>query len=136
MDKEQIKIPVEGFKISKQLVGIICKELGDAELENYRYAILNFRDPDYSAENGGFHPVEIAITGLGFISYITDFCYVGSHYMAELVKDIDFDFTCQQYLSGNMPIREIEAKALFKLWEDNFCAYYEMGVFTVKKEFN
>jgi hypothetical protein len=38
---------------------------------------VNFRDPTYSAEFGGYHPVEIRISAKGEIEYITDFAYVG-----------------------------------------------------------
>ena len=42
---------------------------------------INFRDPTYSAESGGFHPVEIRLerqNNTWHLCYITDFVYVGS----------------------------------------------------------
>ena len=39
------------------------------EYENSEAVVLNFRDPTYSAENGGYHPVEIRLENDG------DGCY-------------------------------------------------------------
>ena len=50
---------------------------------------INFRDPTYSAESGGFHPVEIRLerqNNTWHLCYITDFVYVGSGPCAELAK--------------------------------------------------
>jgi len=48
-------------KISQQLVTIISKELAKSEVDISEGFIINFRDPDYSAESGGYHPVEICV---------------------------------------------------------------------------
>ena len=48
---------------------------------------INFRDPNYSAENGGFHPVEIRLEKHGVtwqLCYITDFTYVGIGPLSDL----------------------------------------------------
>ena len=101
---------------------------------------LNFRDPDYSAENGGFHPVEIRLVKSGTdwqISYITDFAYVGAGYFAELAKELDFDFGCQQYtygLFGNIPPDELAE--LFSLWAENFMQFTQMDIFTISTSFD
>jgi hypothetical protein len=83
---------------------------------------INFRDPDYSAENGGFHPVEIRLekrSDTWHFCYITDFCYVGSGYTAELAKDLDFDFQAGvfQNLFGVFPIEQ--ATDMYQIWEGN-----------------
>ena len=65
--------------------------------------------------------------------YITDFCYVGSGDMAELAKDLDFDFDAGvfQNLFGTYPLEQ--AIEIFQVWESNF-VYYAMisQIFTIK----
>ena len=78
-------------KISQQLVAIISKELAKTEVDTTEGVILNFRDPDYSAESGGYHPMEIYVNAEGRIQYITDFAYYGQGPYAELDKELDFD---------------------------------------------
>ncbi|MBJ2137917.1 DUF2787 domain-containing protein [Paraglaciecola chathamensis] len=84
---------------------------------------INFRDPDYSAKNGGFHPVEIRLEKRNDVwefCYITDFCYVGRGFTAELAKDLDFDFQAGvfQNLFGVFPIEQ--ATDIYQIWEANF----------------
>ena len=99
-----------------------------APYENEKAVTINFRDPNYSADDGGYHPVEIRLEneddGWRFC-YITDFCYVGSGQMAELAKDLDFDFDAGvfQNLFGTYPIEQ--AIEMFQIWETNF-VYYAM----------
>ena len=78
--------------VSDQLVAIIQHQLDQADCDASSGFTLNFRDSDYSAESGGYHPVEIAVDDCGRIRYITDFAYFGSGPYAELDKEIDFDF--------------------------------------------
>ena len=93
---------------------------------NEKSVTINFRDPNYSIDDGGYHPVEIRLEnesdGWRF-SYITDFCYVGSGYCAELAKDLDFDFDAGvfQNLFGTYPIEQ--AIEMFQIWETNFVYY-------------
>ena len=117
--------------VSNRLVRIILSELDRVKHLLGHMAILNFRDPDYSAERGGFHPVEIMIGSNGRIEYITDFAFCGGPY-PELVKEVDFDF--QSGIFGHMgKIYPIESGSeLYKLWESNFIEYYQMGVFSVE----
>jgi hypothetical protein len=90
---------------------------------------INFRDITYSPKNGGFHPVEVMISENGVIQYITDFAYTG--YPAELVKEIDFDFSAGvlQHFGNKYHIGY--SHTLFNIWQLNFCSYYNMGVYTV-----
>jgi hypothetical protein len=105
--------------------------------ENEKAVTINFRDPNYSSDDGGYHPVEIRLEneadGWRFC-YITDFCFVGSGYCAELAKDLDFDFDAGvfQNLFGVYPIEQ--AIEMFQIWESNF-VYYAMvsKVFTIQK---
>lgn len=119
------------LSISDALVRIIEDEIGRAKVDASGGAVINFRDPDYSAEKGGYHPVEIAVTSDGQMLYITDFSYAGTPPYAELVKELDFDFdieTCQQF---DHLFRLKQAGGLFALWQRNFVSYYGMGMYTV-----
>jgi hypothetical protein len=105
--------------------------------KNEKAVTINFRDPSYSADEGGYHPVEIRLENEGDgwrFCYITDFCYVGSGYMAELAKDLDFDFDAGvfQNLFGTYPIEQ--AIEVFQVWESNFVYYAIVSkVFTIQK---
>ncbi|WP_223303657.1 DUF2787 family protein [Colwellia psychrerythraea] len=107
-----------------------------APYENENGVTINFRDPNYSADDGGYHPVEIRLENDGDgwrFCYITDFCYVGSSYMAELAKDLDFDFDAGvfQNLFGTYPIEQ--ALEMFQIWETNFVFYAMVSkVFTIQ----
>jgi hypothetical protein len=127
--------------ISKQLVQILDKELQNAypTLEETQFLgsmTFNFQDPDYCAEQGGYHPVEIRISNgiKGFtLDYITDFSYVGSGWCRELAKELDFDLQagiCEARFCGVIPVTE--ASELFSLFQENFLSYYQMDIFTTK----
>jgi len=118
-------------KISPQLVAIICQELAKSEVDITDGFIINFRDPDYSAESGGYHPVEICVNAEGRIQYITDFAYYGQGLYAELDKELDFDFSYGRFqqMGRDYPIKQ--GASLFKIWQSNFCSYYRSQVFSV-----
>jgi hypothetical protein len=103
--------------------------------KNEKSITINFRDPSYSVDDGGYHPVEIRLENEGDgwrFCYITDFCYVGSGYCAELAKDLDFDFDAGvfQNLHGIYAIEQ--ATEIYMIWEMNFMCYADdMKVFTV-----
>ncbi|MGD8111325.1 DUF2787 domain-containing protein [Vibrio sp. TRT 17S01] len=107
--------------------------LNNEALATSRYLVFNFRDKTYSADDGGFHPVEIAIchtsTGEWSIEYITDFAYMGNHY-PELERNLDFDFRVGQFFvayRGWLSMRgSRDAKELYQLWESSFLAYVDM----------
>lgn len=107
-----------------------------ASYANNEAVVLNFRDPKYSANDGGYHPVEMRLENEGDgwrFCYITDFCYIGSGYMAELTKNMDFDFDAGvfQNMFGTYAIKQ--AIEIFQVWETNF-VYYAMvsKVFTIQ----
>ena len=95
---------------------------------------FNFRDTGYSAENGGWHPVEIRIeqeNDQWHFSYITDFSYVGHPY-PELAKEVDFDFDngiASFLFMKQVPISCDDVMDFYQMWEMNFLAYVEMEVF-------
>jgi len=118
-------------KISQQLVAIISQEIEASNVDTSDGVILNFRDPDYSAESGGYHPVEICVNAEGRIQYITDFAYFGQGPYAELDKELDFDFSYGRFqqMGREYPIKQ--GASLFKIWQSNFCSYYRSQVFSI-----
>ena len=133
--KHDIKLDGSPLPISDALKTLLQKMLNDeskhADEEVLSCIIFNFRDPTYSAESGGFHPVEIFISterkgsSQCTIDYITDFALVGHPY-PELVKEIDFDFTNKRFLmafGGSFSLDDNESKSFYKLWESNFISY-------------
>ncbi|WP_088210563.1 DUF2787 family protein [Shewanella sp. Shew256] len=97
---------------------------------------INFRDPSYSADAGGFHPVEIRLeysqaTSMWQVCYITDFAYQGRYY-PELEKDIDFNFAessgYQAYV-GFHPLSHFSG--LYRLWEANFRSYVVDDIYLI-----
>jgi RimJ/RimL family protein N-acetyltransferase len=126
------------FAVSERLLKILqdaAKHLEQAE-QSLDAMTFNFRDPDYSADTGGYHPTELRIinTDKGWIfDYITDFSYQGMGYMAELTKEIDFLF--QEEVAYHLYTGEHKAEnvtSLFKLWQENFISYVNSGVFKVE----
>ncbi|MBL4682555.1 MAG: DUF2787 family protein [Pseudomonadales bacterium] len=117
------------YTISPKLI-ILLEKLTD-DLDGVGITV-NFRDPTYSAKFGGYHPVEIRISSNGEIEFITDFAYVGLGQDAELVKEIDFDFSCGIFGHVYCPDKPIEVGYhLYSIWEMNFLSYVEMDIFTV-----
>jgi len=97
---------------------------------------VSFRDCSYNCEAGGYHPVEIALqknkeNGRWSLLYITDFSYYGYPY-AELIKDLDFDFSTELFSAAYCPSRPIthhSVTEIFRLWQHNFLSYLEFGAF-------
>ena len=93
------------------------------------------RNPGYSAEQGGVHPVEIRlIRGLDgwLFDYVTDFSYQGLGSDAELSKELDFNFLDGEHtMLGWGPLRLAEARELFDIWQSNFIAYCRLECFSV-----
>lgn len=120
-------------KLYAQLNKVLENESIDVEAN---HITVNFRDSSYSALTGGYHPVEIAFQKDGeneawSLLYITDFCYYGSPY-AELVKEVDFDFSAGTLYLLNSPsmfIRRSTVKSFYRTWESNFLTYVEIGAF-------
>lgn len=122
--------------ISKELHHSLNQVLSKyAESRGSNSITINFRDKSYSAENGGFHPVEIALSKISddhySILYITDFSYCGNTY-PELERDIDFDIgnsvVFSRY-SGWQNIRLPTMTELYELWEGNFISYVDMDAY-------
>jgi hypothetical protein len=116
------------FPVSPDFVKLLNDEIDKVKLESGSSVTLNFRDPDYSAEDGGFHPVEIRFGADGNIEYVTDFAYVGPF---ELAKEIDFDFANSwfQHFGREYPLSD--GRELFSIYCQNFTSYHAMGVYEV-----
>jgi hypothetical protein len=129
-----MKIASEGcpLNLTEQFVNLIEEVIKTGRVDTTDGVIINFKDPEYSATDGGYHPVEIMIAANGTIQYVTDFAFIGTPPHEELVKDLDFDFSLGlfQQMGRDYPIKE--GKELFQVWQDNFCSYHESGVFKVK----
>ncbi|HEM7578051.1 TPA: DUF2787 family protein [Serratia marcescens] len=104
------------------------------DLTLVRAVTMNFRDPLYSAETGGFHPVEIRLLRLHEqwqFDYVTDFSFMSSYY-PELEKEFDICWLqgyIYHFLMGD--IDEDEGGALFELWQRNFIQYHKMKCYEV-----
>lgn len=130
--QEDYRLPV-----NQKLIELLFKELGNAPpiKQKLKAASFIFRDPDYSAERGGYHPVEIRLIKKEerwFFDYVTDFAYMGRVY-PELEKEIDFSWS-QRY-AFHAGLGDLGHKAgceLFELWQSNFIQYYDMDVYTVQ----
>ena len=131
-----MKIIATGYplSVSKKLVTILEKEIAKSTVNKDDGCCIRFKDPSYSPERGGYHPVEVMISASGQIQYITDFAHVGYGDQVELAKEIDFDFSLNLFghMGRDYPIQS--GKALYRLWQSNFCSYYESGVFEVVVE--
>ncbi|EKO3583105.1 DUF2787 domain-containing protein [Vibrio metschnikovii] len=136
----QLTFVTSTLPISHKLHNVLNEQLSasslsSSALEAQRLLVFHFRDKAYSAENGGFHPVEIALSKMAdawHIDYLTEFAYFGHPY-PELERCLDFNFQRGEFFAayqGWQPIKgSHEAQSLYQLWEHNFLAYVEMGVF-------
>lgn len=116
------------LRIQGNLQSLLKKLVSKNEYEGEDVTI-HFRDPNYSHETGGFHPVEIMRRADGSICYITDFSY--SRY-GELEKELDFDFELGYFQQFGVDYPLHAGKELFQIWQKNFLAYYKMEVFVVE----
>lgn len=132
-----IKFGKSLLKISPKLFLQLKRIMAENALsENDTQITFNFRDSSYNASAGGYHPVEFALqkdstTDHWSLLYITDFAYSGHPY-AELVKDLDFDFSLELFgsaFSQPLPITHSSAKEMYQLWEENFLCYLEYGAY-------
>ena len=129
------------FSVPEKLYSILNTELAKLTepQSNSTGITLNFRDPDYSADKGGFHPVEMRLSkhkDLWLFEYITDFSFQGFPY-PELVKEIDICYqTKQVYSLYGGCLSQQDGNELIELYLTNFISYVEMETFTVKITFD
>lgn len=132
-----IKFNPAVIKVSaKLMVALKClikERCTDVNISNIT---INYRNIEYSCEGGGYHPVEISLqkdtnAERWSILYITDFSYYGYPY-AELIKDLDFDFSLETFFAvycSPRPITDENVKEVYRLWEYNFLCYVSTGAF-------
>ncbi len=132
-----IKFQSRALKVSTKLLATLNKIITEEDLATGVTNItINFRDCSYNCEAGGYHPVEIALqkppeSEYWCLLYITDFSYYGHPY-AELIKDLDFDFSSELFFAVYCPPRPIThygVTEIFKMWQHNFLSYLEFGAF-------
>ncbi|HDM8170186.1 TPA: DUF2787 domain-containing protein [Vibrio harveyi] len=123
------------LSISPQLQTVLIDHINTKANDSLTAITLNFRDTSYSAEAGGFHPVEIAMQKDGAqrwsILYITDFGYMGNTY-PELERNVDFDIGNNMAFFTGVGWQAIDAYGVYdfyQIWESNFLSYLEMDAF-------
>ena len=113
-------------------VSIVNDLLKDTTLDSSEIVALNFRDPAYSAANGGFHPVEIHVGSKGDVLSITDFAYFGMPPMVELGIELDWSFEHDQFRQFDSMYDLECGRGLLGLYLANFSAYYKSGAYQVE----
>ena len=112
-----------------QLLNTVIKE-SSADTSNG--VILNFRDSTYSAESGGFHPMELSVSSKGDLLYLTDFAYFGMSPFTELGIELDWNFEQDSFRQGDSYYALQCGRSLLGLYTKNFTAYYRSGVYQVE----
>ncbi len=127
---------VPGLNVPESLFDVIVNAItkqGES-IGNASELTINFRDKDYSAAAGGFHPVEVRLEkrGIGWeLVYITDFSYQGQS-DSELVKEIDVCFVIKRVYHMLVGwLSEREGNELLTLFVTNFVEYYNTGCYQV-----
>lgn len=126
-----LRIESMPLTIQADFRSLLEDELKKVEFVPMSGAVLSFRDPDFTPEAGGFHPVEIAVAPDGTIQYVTDFAYYGRPPHCELAKELDFDFSLGLFQHCGMEFPIAEAKEMFTIWQENFLSYIRMGAYAV-----
>ncbi len=127
----QLRIESIPLTLQAEFRSLLEEELKKAEFAPQNGAVLSFRDPDFTPEAGGFHPVEIAVAPDGSIQYVTDFAYYGRPPQCELAKELDFDFSLGLFQHCSMEFPITEAREMFTIWQENFLSYVRMGAYAV-----
>ena len=96
---------------------------------------IHFSNKHYSAEHGGYHPVEIAlkkdINNKYTILCITDLSFNGYPYPT-LEQDIEFDFTHATVFTRYYGLKSMtppNTDKLYTLWESRFIVNFAKGVY-------
>ncbi|MEZ9026124.1 DUF2787 domain-containing protein [Vibrio cyclitrophicus] len=121
--------------ISTRFYNVITKQVQQGNGDNDSDLLtVNFRDTSYSAEAGGYHPVEMMIRNEDNkwrLCYITDFAYSGGVY-PELAIELDFNIESnifRQIFLAPCALAHREVKSFYRTWEGNFLEYLSDGVF-------
>jgi hypothetical protein len=115
--------------LDPEFVFIMNNQLKDTSLNASQIVALNFRDPTYSATNGGYHPVEIHVDSKGDVLSITDFAYFGMPPFVELGIELDWNFERDSFRQFDS-FYDLECgRGLLGLYTKNFVAYHRGGVY-------
>ena len=126
----EIKSEIPPLSISTKFKTILSDEITKAGIDTNtikNYVIINFSDPVHTSDDEGYHPVEVMVSPMGAILYITEFGYANQ----ELVKDLDFDFKLNLFHQRGQDCSMNDGVRLFRIFQSNFCEHYENGVFKV-----
>ena len=118
--------------LSPDFVSVLNDLLKDTSLDASEIAALNFRDATYSAESGGYHPVEIHVDSKGNILCITDFSFAGVPPFVELGIELDWSFEHDQFRQFDSTYDLECGRGLLGIYLANFAAFYESGVYQVE----
>ena len=110
-------------------VSVVNELLKDTSLNGPGIVALNFHDQSYSAENGGYHPVEIHVDSKGDILSITDFAFFGCPPMVELGIELDWSFEQGSFRQFDSMYDLECGRSLLGLYTRNFVAYFEDGCY-------
>jgi hypothetical protein len=113
-------------------VSVVNDLLKETSLNGPEIVALNFRDPTYSATNGGYHPVEVHVDSKGEILSITDFAYFGIEPFIELGIELDWSFEHDSFRQFDCTYDLVCGRSLLGLYLANFTAYYHSGVYRVE----
>ena len=114
---------------------VLERQLAALNNPNLNSVTFNYRDPDYNAESGGYHPVEFNLyrqDDCWYLNYFTDFAYCGGPF-PELEKEMEVLFQEKQVYNSFFGRCYLEhADSLLRLLLENFCNYVEMEVYQVQ----
>ncbi|PTP12088.1 DUF2787 domain-containing protein [Vibrio sp. 10N.286.51.C3] len=120
------------LSISRKMKQALGELINKNNLQAKSTITFNFRDKSYSAESGGYHPIEISLLkrppDAWAIEYITDFAYMGNVY-PELERSVDFDISNGASFFSGVGWQSIDAYGVndfYTLWESNFLSYLNM----------
>ncbi|MGO2509921.1 MAG: DUF2787 family protein [Vibrio hibernica] len=113
--------------------------LSHQSLSTAKRLVLIFQDSGYSAEQGGYHPIELLLkrpsaqSDTWQLAYITSRSYQGKD-NAQLKRELDFDFQSGKCLLSMLSGWQFidgsdDALELYRLWESNFLAYLYWGAY-------
>jgi hypothetical protein len=118
--------------LDPEFVTLLNEQLNDTSLNGSNIIALNFRDPTYSATEGGYHPVEIHVDDGGNLLCLTDFAYFGKPPFVELGIELDWSFEHDSFRQFDS-FYDLECgRSLLGLYTRNFTAYYHCGVYDVE----
>ena len=127
-------IQAQGYAlpIDSALIDLLKPHLRSVLGPPQQVVVVQFRDPDYDANTGGYHPVDIAVDGQGRIQWITDFAYTEVEGVTELGRELDFDLSRGIFQHWGFCQPLAKGAELFQLWQSNFLHYAQCGVFDVQ----